>query len=82
MCVKEPVNSFVACEPFLVNGLQPLWNLRSGHGEVGGGERALQRTWSYLGSSPRGDSPLIARRVESRQIRVQQQCDRTLQCSP
>lgn len=36
MCVKELVNSFVACEPFLVNGLQPLWSLRSGHGEVGG----------------------------------------------
>lgn len=70
MCVKEFVNSFVACEPFLVNGPQPLWNLGSGHDEVGGRVMALQQRCCYLGSSHRGESPLIARRVELYQIRV------------
>ena len=38
VCVKVVLNGFLACEPFLVNGVQPLWHFRGGHGEVGGSE--------------------------------------------
>jgi hypothetical protein len=34
----------LACEPFLLNGLRPLWHLGGGHGEVGGGEMELKQT--------------------------------------
>ena len=38
VCHKEVVNSLLAYEPFLVDGLQPTWRLSGGHGEIDGDE--------------------------------------------
>jgi hypothetical protein len=38
MCLKEAVDGILACQMFLVNGLQPLWRSRGSHDETDEGE--------------------------------------------